>query len=157
MDNLVNHYGWWLLALVLIAAEMLAPGYFMLWIGIAAAVTGLVLLVAPGLSAIAQAIMFALLAIGACLVYWKFIRPLAERRDDQPLLNRRGAQMVGQRFVLCDAIVNGRGKVKVGDGTWLAEGPDLPAGSEVEVTAVEGTTLKVIAGAPMQGGAAGRG
>jgi len=151
MDNLVNHYGWWLLALVLIAAEMLAPGYFMLWIGIAAAVTGLVLLVAPGLSAIAQALVFALLAIGACLVYWKFIRPLAEQRDDQPLLNRRGAQLVGQRFVLCDAIVNGRGKVKVGDGTWLAEGPDLPAGSEVEVTAVEGTTLKVVAGAPTHG------
>jgi len=103
------------------------------------------------LSAIAQAVVFALLAIAACLAYWKFIRPLAEQRDDQPLLNKRGAQLVGQRFVLCDAIVNGRGKVKVGDGTWLAEGPDLPAGSEVEVTAVQGTTLKVVAGAPMHG------
>jgi len=147
MDNLVNHYGWWLLALVLIAAEMLAPGYFMLWIGIAAGAMGLVMLVVPGLPPIAQALVFAVLAIAACLVYWKFIRPLAEQRDDQPLLNKRGAQLIGQRFVLCDAIVNGRGKVKVGDGTWLAEGPDLPAGSEIEVTAVEGTTLKVIAGA----------
>jgi membrane protein implicated in regulation of membrane protease activity len=151
MDNLVNHYGWWLLALLLIAAEMLAPGYFMLWIGIAAGAMGLLMLVVPGLSAIAQAVVFALLAIAACLAYWKFLRPLAEQRDDQPLLNKRGAQLVGQRFVLCDAIVNGRGKVKVGDGTWLAEGPDLPAGSEVEVTAVQGTTLKVVAGAPMHG------
>jgi membrane protein implicated in regulation of membrane protease activity len=151
MDNLVNHYGWWLLALVLIAAEMLAPGYFMLWIGIAAGAMGLLMLVVPGLSAIAQAVVFALLAIAACLAYWKFIRPLAEQRDDQPLLNKRGAQLVGQRFVLCDAIVNGRGKVKVGDGTWLAEGPDLPAGSEVEVTAVQGTTLKVVAGVPVHG------
>ena len=151
MDNLVNHYGWWLLALVLIAAEMLAPGYFMLWIGIAAGAMGLVMLVVPGLPAIAQALVFALLAIAACLIYWKFIRPLAEQRDDQPLLNKRGAQLVGQRFVLCDAIVNGRGKVKVGDGTWLAEGPDLPAGSEIEVTAVVGTTLKVIAGAHVVG------
>lgn len=146
MDNLVNHYGWWLLALVLIAAEMLAPGYFMLWIGIAAGAMGLIMLVVPGLPAIAQAVVFALLAITACLVYWKFIRPLAEQRDDQPLLNKRGAQLVGQRFVLCDAIVNGRGKVKVGDGTWLAEGPDLPAGSEVEIVAVEGTALKVRSG-----------
>jgi membrane protein implicated in regulation of membrane protease activity len=151
MDNLVNHYGWWLLALLLIAAEMLAPGYFMLWIGIAAGAMGLLMLVVPGLSAIAQAVVFALLAIAACLAYWKFLRPLAEQRDDQPLLNKRGAQLVGQRFVLCDAIVNGRGKVKVGDGTWLAEGPDLPAGSEVEVTAVQGTTLKVVAGASMHG------
>ena len=143
MDNLVNHYGWWLLALLLIAAEMLAPGYFMLWIGIAAGAMGLLMLVVPGLSAIAQAVVFALLAIAACLAYWKFLRPLAEQRDDQPLLNKRGAQLVGQRFVLCDAIVNGRGKVKVGDGAWLAEGPDLPVGREVEVTACEGTTLKI--------------
>ncbi len=151
MDNLVNHYGWWLLALLLIAAEMLAPGYFMLWIGIAAGAMGLVMLVVPGLPAIAQAIVFALFAIAACLIYWRFIRPLAEQRDDQPLLNKRGAQLVGQRFVLCDAIVNGRGKVRVGDGTWLAEGPDLPVGSEIEVIAVEGTSLKVIAGVPSVG------
>lgn len=143
MDNLTNHYGWWLLALVLIAAEMLAPGYFLLWIGIAAAVMGVVMLVLPGLSAIVQAIAFGVLALAACLAYWKFIRPLAERRDDQPLLNRRGQRMVGRRVVVVEAIVNGRGKVKVGDGQWLAEGPDLAAGVEVEVVAVDGTTLKV--------------
>jgi len=143
MDNFVNHYGWWLLALVLIAAEMLAPGYFLLWIGIAAGVMGLVMLVLPGLSAITQAILFALLALAACLVYWKFIRPLAEHRDDQPLLNRRGAQLVGQRFVVSEAIANGRGKIRVGDGEWLASGPDMPVGSEVEVVAVDGTTLRV--------------
>jgi membrane protein implicated in regulation of membrane protease activity len=143
MDNLVNNYGWWLLALVLIAAEMLAPGYFLLWIGIAAGVMGLVTLVVPGLPGIAQAVLFGLLAIAACLVYWKFIRPVAEHRDDQPLLNRRGAQLVGQRFVLAEAIVNGRGRVKVGDSEWLAEGPDLPVGSEVVVVSVSGTTLRV--------------
>ncbi len=143
MDNLVNNYGWWPLALVLIAAEMLAPGYFLLWIGIAAGVMGLVTLVVPGLPGIAQAVLFGLLAIAACLVYWKFIRPVAEQRDDQPLLNRRGAQLVGQRFVLAEAIVNGRGRVKVGDSEWLAEGLDLPVGSEVEVVSVSGTTLRV--------------
>ena len=143
MDNLVNNYGWWLLALVLIAAEMILPGYFLLWIGIAAGVMGVIVLLAPALSAIAQATLFGLLALAACGIYWKFIRPLAEQRDDQPLLNRRGSKLVGQRFVLVEAIVNGRGKVKVGDGAWLAEGPDLPVGSEVEVVAVDGTTLKV--------------
>ena len=143
MENLVNNYGWWLLALVLIAVEMIAPGYFMLWIGIAAGVMGLITLIAPNLPALAQAIVFALLSIAACLAYWKFIRPLAEQRDDQPLLNRRGKKLVGERFVLIEAIVNGRGKVKVGDGQWLAEGPDLPVGSEVEVVAVDGTTLRV--------------
>jgi membrane protein implicated in regulation of membrane protease activity len=143
MDNLVDNYGWWLLALVLIAAEMIAPGYFLLWIGIAAGVMGVVTLVVPGLPALAQAITFALLSIAACLVYWKFVRPLAEQRNDQPLLNQRGQRMVGRRVIVVEAIVNGRGKVGVGDGQWLAEGPDMPAGSEVEIVALQGTTFSV--------------
>ena len=143
MDNLVNNYGWWLLALVLVAAEMIAPGYFLLWIGIAAGVMGVVTLVVPGLSALVQAIVFALLSIAACLVYWKYIRPLAEQRNDQPLLNQRGQRMVGRRVIVVEAIVNGRGKVGVGDGQWLAEGPDLPVGSEVEIVALQGTTFTV--------------
>jgi membrane protein implicated in regulation of membrane protease activity len=143
MDNLLTNYGWWLLALVLIGAEVLAPGYFMLWIGIAAGVMGVLTLVLPAMSALVEAIVFASLAIASCAVYWRFVRPLAEVRNDQPLLNRRGERMVGRRVVIVEPIVNGRGKVKVGDGAWLAEGPDLPAGQEVEVTGCEGTTLKV--------------
>jgi inner membrane protein len=143
MENLLDNYGWWLLALVLIGAEIVAPGYFMLWIGIAAGVMGVVTFALPTLPTLAQAILFGVLAIASCLLYWRFVRPLAERRDDQPLLNRRGQRLIGQRFVLSEAIVNGRGKVSVGDGMWLAEGPDLAAGSEVEVVGVSGTTLRV--------------
>jgi membrane protein implicated in regulation of membrane protease activity len=141
--DIVDNYGWWLLALVLIGAEMVAPGYFLLWIGIAAGGMGVVTWIFPALPALVQAVSFGLLSIAACAAYWKFVRPFAEQRDDQPLLNKRGAQLVGQRFVLSEAIVNGRGKVRVGDGAWLASGPDLPAGSEVEVVAVDGTTLSV--------------
>jgi membrane protein implicated in regulation of membrane protease activity len=143
MENLIDNYGWWLLALVLIGAEMIAPGYFMLWIGLAAGIMGAITLIAPSLPAIAQALVFAALAIATCAIYWRLIRPLAEHRDDQPLLNRRGDKLVGQRVVVVEPIVNGRGKVRVGDGAWLAEGPDAPAGSEVEVIAAEGTALKV--------------
>jgi membrane protein implicated in regulation of membrane protease activity len=143
MDSFLDHYGWWLLALVLIAAEILAPGYFMLWIGIAAGLMGLLMLIAPSLSPVVQAALFVLLSLATCFVYWKFIRPHAEVRDDQPLLNRRGQRMVGRRVIVCEAIVNGRGKVKVGDGEWLAEGPDTPEQTEVEVVAVNGTTLRV--------------
>ena len=143
MENLINNYAWWLLALVLIGAEMILPGYFLLWIGIAAGVMGAITLLAPTLPMIAQTLVFALLAIVTCTIYWRYIRPLAEQRNDQPLLNRRGEKLVGQRFVVIEPIVNGRGKVRVGDGTWLAEGPDLVAGSEVEVVAVSGTTLRV--------------
>ena len=143
MENLLDTYGWWLLALVLIGAEIIAPGYFMLWIGIAAGAMGVVTLIVPTMTAVTQAIAFAGFAIASCAVYWRFIRPRIEHRDDQPLLNRRAAKLIGQRFTVVEPIVNGRGKVRVGDGSWLAEGPDAPAGAEVEVVAVDGTALKV--------------
>lgn len=140
----IAHYLWWILALILIAGELMLPGYFLLWIGIAAAVMGMLLWLVPGMGLLAQAIVFALLAIASCFAYARWLRPKIERRapgDDR--LNRRGEQMIGQRFEVIEAIVNGRGKVRVGDGQWLVSGPDLPAGSTVEVVAVEGTTLTV--------------
>ena len=145
-DRIISELGpwnWMVLGFVLLVMEVIAPGIFMLWIGIAAGIMGAIVLLVPTLSAIAQALVFALLAILTCTIYWRFIRPLAEHRNDQPLLNRRGAKLVGQRFVIVESIVNGRGKVKVGDSSWLAEGPDLPAGTEVEVIATDGSALKV--------------
>lgn len=144
MSNLLASYGWWILALVLIAAELIAPGYFLLWIGVAAGAVGLITLVVPGLPFLAQALIFAAIAIATCFVYWKFIRPAAELRDDQPLLNRKGERMIGRRVIVVEPFVNGRGKVTVGDSQWLAEGPDAPVGTAVEVVGVNGTTLKVV-------------
>ncbi|MGB0132606.1 NfeD family protein [Dokdonella sp.] len=144
ISKLLESYGWWVLSLVLIAAELIAPGYFLLWIGIAAAVMGLIMLVLPGLGFLAQTIIFAVLSILICFVYWKYIRPATELRDDQPLLNRKGARMIGRRVAVSEAIVNGRGKVKVGDSVWLAEGDDKAVGAIVEVVSVNGTTLTVV-------------
>jgi membrane protein implicated in regulation of membrane protease activity len=144
MEQVALHYWWWILALVLIAIEVVLPGYFMLWIGIAAGLTGLVVLMAPGLSALAQALAFAALAFLSCAAYWYWLRPrLVRDEPGEQRLNRRGEQQIGQRYVLAEAIVNGRGKAKVGDGLWLVRGPDLPAGSTVVVTGVDGNTLLV--------------
>lgn len=143
ISNLLASYGWWILALVLIAAELIAPGYFLLWIGVAAGVMGIVMFVAPGLPFLIQAFVFGVLAIAICFVYWKYIRPTTELRDDQPLLNRKGARMIGRRVLVVEPFLNGRGKVTIGDSQWLAEGPDVPVGTAVEVIAVHGTTLRV--------------
>jgi|SRR5579859_3679376 membrane protein implicated in regulation of membrane protease activity len=144
MEQIALHYLWWILALVLIAIEVILPGYFMLWIGIGAGITGLAVLLAPGMSLLAQAVVFVLLAFLSCVAYWYGLRPRLMR--DEPgnaLLNRRGEQKIGQRYVLAEAIVHGRGKAKVGDSLWLVRGPDLPVGSSVEVVGVDGTTLLV--------------
>jgi len=137
------HYGWWIFALVLIGAELLAPGYFLIWIGFAAAALGIVTFLVPELSFLVQAVLFAVLALVSCVVYWRFVRKVVDESSDQPLLNRRAEQFIGRRYTLDTAIVGGKGKVRIGDSPWLAEGPDLPAGAEVEVIAVSGTTVKV--------------
>ncbi len=145
MASIGMHYLWWILALLLFAGEVLAPGFFLLWIGIAAAVMGLVMLAFPGLGILAQAVLFAVLAFASCMVWWRWLRPRLGRNDDPAAqnLSRRGAQMIGRRYVLVEPIVNGRGKARVGDTQWLVEGPDMPRGVEVEVEGVEGSTLKV--------------
>ena len=139
------HFWWWILALVLIGGDVLAPGFFLLWIGIAAAVLGVLTWLLPGMGVLAQAVAFVVLAFASCFFYWKWLRPRLARGDDPAAdtLSRRGAQMVGKRYVLSEAIVNGRGKARVGDGQWLVAGPDSPAGAEVEVVAVDGTLLEV--------------
>jgi len=148
MWELSAHYLWWILALLLIAGEVLLPGYFMLWIGLAAAAMGVVLWAVPTLGLLTQAVLFALLAFAFCIGYARWLRPRLERSSPgDERLNRRGEQMIGQRYVLVEPIVNGRGKARVGDGQWLVSGPDLPLGSTVEVLAAEGTTLQVRAAA----------
>jgi membrane protein implicated in regulation of membrane protease activity len=136
------YYIWWVLGLVLIGAEVLMPGFFLLWIGIAAAAMGVILWLVPGMSVLLQAVLFAALAFISCYAYWRLFRP-HQALDGDSRLNRRGEQLIGGRYVLETAIVNGRGKARVGDSLWLVEGPELPVGSSVEVLAVDGSTLRV--------------
>ncbi|MDR6643307.1 membrane protein implicated in regulation of membrane protease activity [Luteibacter sp. 1214] len=144
MSQIALHYLWWIAALLLLGGEVLLPGYFMLWIGLAAAVMGVVLLAVPGLTALAQAVIFVILAFASCFLYWKWVRPRLNRVPaGNERLNRRGEQLIGQRYTLCEPIVQGRGKARVGDGMWLVTGPDLPLGATVEVIGIDGTTLRV--------------
>jgi hypothetical protein len=133
---------WAILALLLIAAEVLAPGAFMLWLGIAAALTCGVVFVMPGLALIWQIVLFALLSVASVLVYLRLFRGRAVE-SDRPSLNRRAEQLVGHVVPLAAPIVAGRGRVQIADALWDVEGPDLPAGERVRVIGVRGMTLEV--------------
>ena len=133
---------WAALALVLFAAETLAPGAFMLWMGFAAAVVFLAVWLVPGIPLLLQALAFVVLSFVSVQVYRTWFRR-RERQSDQPLLNRRAEQLVGRVVLLDRDIAGGRGRAKVDDAFWVVEGPDLPAGSAVRVVAVDGMTLKV--------------
>ncbi|MFY2763546.1 NfeD family protein [Arenimonas sp. MALMAid1274] len=132
---------WACLSLVLIALEAMAPGVFMLWLGFAAAAVFAILLFMP-LPVIGQALAFIGLSFVSIFLYMKFFRG-EEKESDQPLLNRRGEQLVGQVYVLDQAIVDGRGRLKIGDAFWAAEGPDLPQGTRVRVVAARSMSLQV--------------
>ncbi len=133
---------WWILGGALMIAEMLVPGVFLLWLGIAAGVVGLVAFIAPALWWQAQAVLFAALSV-ASVWGWREYQRRYPTATDRPTLNRRAEQYVGRRLTLDQPIVNGRGHVRVDDSTWRVEGPDLPAGTNVAVTGVNGTILKV--------------
>lgn len=144
MWELVEHYLWWILALLLTIGELLIPGYFLVWTGLAALVMGVLLLLIPTMGLVTQAIVFGLLAFAACASYARWLRPKLERtRPGSELLNQRAEQLIGQSYELIEPIVNGRGKARIGDGQWLVYGPDLPQGSAVEVVAVDGGSLRV--------------
>lgn len=138
----VAFWHWWVLAVTLVILETMAPGTVLLWMGVSAGVLGLILAVFPETPWEYQWLIFAALSVTAIVISWKYLKrhPI---RSDHPVLNLRGRRYVGRVFVLEQPIVNGYGKIRVDDSSWKIEGPDLPQGESVRVTAVEGTILKV--------------
>ena len=136
------YWDWFIAALVLVILEIFAPGAVFMWLGIAAGVVGTVVFLVPELNWKWQFTLFAVLSVVSIVASRRYLkrRPLV---TDHPDLNRRGAQYVGREFILDEAIVNGRGRMRVDDGIWTVEGMDLPAGSKVRVTEVSGATLRV--------------
>jgi membrane protein implicated in regulation of membrane protease activity len=141
LENL-NFWGWWILALALFVIELLAPGVFFLWLGLAAVVVGFIALLLPDLGWQVDFVIFAVLGVASAILGRKFWKPKAGESPD-PTLNVRGSQYVGQTYLLETAIENGHGRMTVADGSWLVTGPDLPRGAKVRVTGVEGARLRV--------------
>ncbi|WP_222565414.1 NfeD family protein [Novilysobacter antarcticus] len=132
---------WAVVALVLIAAETLVPGAFLLWLGVAAAAV-FVLLLLFDLSLLSQAVAFVVLSVISIQIYRTRFRGRG-RQSDRPSLNRRADALVGHVATLPTAIVQGRGRVQIADAYWDVTGPDLAAGTRVRVVGSEGMTLRV--------------
>jgi hypothetical protein len=145
MSYFLQHLSWWhwmVLAVLLAAAETMVPGAVAIWFAAAAAAIGL-LMVVIDIPWQWQLIGFGVLGMVALLLFRSY-RKRYPQADEQPNLNLRGQQYVGRELVLIEAIEQGSGKARLGDGVWKVSGPELPAGTRVRVVGVDGIVLKVI-------------
>jgi membrane protein implicated in regulation of membrane protease activity len=137
-----SFWSWLALGTLLLILEVFGAGGYLLWIGMAAASVGVLTFLIPGLPWELQVLLFAIFSILTALYWWRRQRSVV-RASDQPNLNLRGQELIGKVFVVTEAIVNGRGKIKVADGVWMARGPDTASGSRVRVVGQQGAILLV--------------
>jgi hypothetical protein len=137
-------WNWMALGLVLLTAEILLPGVYLLWIGVAALIFGAISLPLWNVGFWTWEVqVLAFLALSLlCAVAGRRISAASDA-SDQPLLNRRGEQLVGETATLSEPIRDGRGRVRIGDTTWRVSGPDLPVGARVRIVSVRDLELVV--------------
>ncbi|MDP9836154.1 membrane protein implicated in regulation of membrane protease activity [Neorhizobium huautlense] len=143
--NSFGPWSWWIVGLILLALELVVPGFFLIWIGAAAVVLGALSLALWNTSFWGwhvQLLLFATLSIAFALAGRRFYSG-SGTKTDEPWLNRRGESLVGRTATLAEPILEGRGRIKLDDTTWTVMGPDMPTGTRVKVTASSGRDLTV--------------
>jgi hypothetical protein len=141
LSNMSPHWAWLTIGVLLCAAEIVAPGFFLVWLGVAAIATGVLAFLLP-VGVPMQLGIFAVLAFIALYGARRWLKANPIESTD-PLLNQRGGRLVGEVLTLVTAIENGRGRAKVGDGEWPVRGPDTAAGTRVRVISADGGVLVV--------------
>lgn len=124
-------WAWMSLGLVLAIAEIIAPGFYLIWIGLAAILTGIVAFTGAGL--IIQFLCFAIFTVMLIIAARRWFKDNPIETTD-PLLNDRLARMVGETVTVVEAIEGGSGRVSVGDSVWTAYGADAAIGTKLRVT-----------------------
>ena len=138
---LQDHWLWLIVAAVLGIAELVVPGVYLIWIGLAALITGLATLLLP-LPVVAQFALFAVTAFATVYAGRRYLRENPIVSDD-PKLNDRGARLVGAIVTAVEPVDSAHGRVKVGDGVWSARGAEAAIGDRLRVTGSDGSVLLV--------------
>jgi membrane protein implicated in regulation of membrane protease activity len=144
MFSTLGTWNWLIFGFILMALELLAPGVFMFWLGLAALLVGLLsFVINPSWQT--QLLMFAVFAVAAVPAWRYFARSEGSRSRTNPFLNKRTEALIGREFTLEKPIVDGTGTVRIDDTIWRVAGPDTPAGSRVKVVQADGASLTVAA------------
>lgn len=134
---------WLVTGFILLIAETLAPGVFLLWWGFAALIIAGVLKLIPDLAFSSQIISYAILAIVLSVIWWKYQHGKDKIDQSTTALNQRDHAMIGNVGKLCEMNENGIGRGAFGDTTWRVQGENLHVGDLVKVIRVQGITLQV--------------
>jgi len=137
------HPGWmWAIGgLVLLIAEIVAPGFFLVFLGVAAIATGLFTLLFD-LSLAPQLVLFVIYTALAVMIGKRWYAE-PDHADQSIRLNNPSERMVGKSVTVIDPVDDHGGRVRVGDGEWSARGGPAAAGARVRVIAVDGNCLLV--------------
>lgn len=141
LEGIDSGWLWMIGGVILLIAEIMAPGVFLVWIGIAAIVTGL-FAVLFGIGLAGQLGLFALYAVLAVLAGRRFYGVQGIEHSG-PGLNNPSERLIGRRVVVVTAVDEDSGRVRVGDSEWGARGGPAQPGDRVRITGVEGNTLIV--------------
>lgn len=141
LETLDTHWIWLALGLVLAIGEMVIPGVFLIWLAGAALITGALAWFVP-IGVPLQVVIFAVLAMASVFAgrNWLRTHPITEA---DPLMNDRGARLVGETVTVTTAIDGGSGRVRHGDSEWLVRGPDAEAGTRMRISGHDGAVLLV--------------
>ena len=132
---------WVILGAVLLALELAVPGAFMMWLGLAAVLVGLISFLVDW-SWQAQLVAFAIFTAASVPLWRRFARKV-DPQLESPFLNRRTEALIGRVFTLDKPIADGVGTVRIDDTIWRVNGPDVAAGSRVKVVRADGANLTV--------------
>ena len=141
LGSLDPHWIWLSIGLALAALEMIVPGVYLIWLAVAALITGVLTFVLD-LGVAVQVINFIFLSLIVAFSTKRWLRDKPIESVD-PLMNDRQGRMIGQTAVVTQALEGGSGRVRYGDGEWSARGPDLAVGVRVRITGTDGTRLIV--------------
>lgn len=133
---------WLIGGVVLLIAELIAPGFFLIFIGAAGIATG-VLSLLFGLPLVLQLAVFAILAFLAARFGGRQFYATRYDYSSDPLLNDRAARLLGKVVVVVQPVDSHSGRVRVGDSEWSARGGPAEVGERVRIVDIDGNCLKV--------------
>jgi inner membrane protein len=139
----VTFWTWLIIAGILVVLEITTPIYYFLWLGITAAIVGVITWIFPGLDTMWQLLLFSVLGIVSVVIGRSYVKSGLEEVEASQL-NRRAEQYVGRVLTLDEPIINGEAKLRVDGITWKLNGPDCKAGTTVRVVSILQKSILVV-------------